>query len=106
MKLEIATRQPRNRYKGDVVNSNLSINGIPIDISQIQRVEFRNGSPDMDGQIQLKDGTFSFKFRWRGVFRKRNVGNFQGFVELRVASLQSTIKVGVEEMDVWERLEG
>jgi len=106
MKLEIATKQPRNRYKGEVVNSSLSYNGIPIDISQIQRIEFRNGMQDMDGQIHLKDGIFAFKFKWRGLFRKRNVGNFQGFVELRVASLQSTIKVGVEEMELWERLEG
>jgi len=105
MKVEIVTREPRNRFKGEVVSANLTINGLPVDFSQIDKIEFASGDDQVDGQLYLKDGTFSFKFRRGGLFRRRNVGNFRGFVEIRVESLQSNIKVAVEELDLWRRID-
>jgi hypothetical protein len=95
MTLEIETRSPYNSFRGEVSSAELKIGSMPIQIADVRRAEFRPYER-YEGELFLEDCVLSF--RTKGFFRGKGAEKLTGFVELRIASLQNTVKIPVTKM--------
>ena len=96
MILEIETKLPYNWFRGEVSKADLRIGGVPIQILDVRRAEFRPYDGE-EGQLFLDDCVLSF--RTCGLLRGKNgAERLRGFIELRVGALQNTVKIPADNI--------
>jgi hypothetical protein len=93
----------RDHFEGELIDSQLNINGHSVQLVDIKSLEFRSdssGSPPVNrisGTAHLVDARLDFVIAKKGFF-ERWKGNIEGFFSVHVKSLGATKKIFVHEI--------